>query len=362
MSKPYCIAPWVSLNTTPTGTAPCCSWNDAYNDFDVYRDEYVENVKLKMLNHDFEFLSKSCRRCIEREKIGEVSDRQNFQRYIETGILKNETDIGFMDLRFSNKCNYKCIMCNGWASSSIAKEENLVVPEFYPNSDKFLKLDFNNLRYLKILGGEPTIQSQAFDLLNMLVEKYDASKIIFSYTTNCSTASKKWFDLCNKFKQVYCEMSIEGTGIVNDYIRSGSKWSKVHNNVCKIVEHSKNTDGQFHTQIHTVIGLINLAVIYKWLPWFIDFKNQYNVEAHFYPLDAVFGGSINALQEKYKQEVRDYLYTVDHDYARTIIKMIDVPYSKEEFLTFKNHIQNKDKLRKTSIYDVDPIFEEIMSE
>ena len=79
-------------------------------------------------------------------------------------------------------------------------------------------------------------------------------------------------------------------------------------------------------------------------------------------MDAVFGGSINALQEKYKQEVRDYLYTVDHDYARTIIKMIDVPYSKEEFLTFKNHIQNKDKLRKTSIYDVDPIFEEIMSE
>ena len=78
---------------------------------------------------------------------------------------------------------------------------------------------------IKILGGEPSVDVKCREFLDKL-SKIN-SDVEFDVTTNATNVSKKWFDLLKKFDNIYLQLSVDGAGITQDYIRTLSKWEEI---------------------------------------------------------------------------------------------------------------------------------------
>ena len=243
LNEPYCPAPWIALNPiASTGDllyVPCCSWEGTRWQGKVSEldSNYLQDIKKSMLEHNMDKLKTSCRQCILKEKLGLLSDRQDFHRKIKEKIFVKE-ELGWLNLILSNKCNLKCVSCNWTVSSLIAKEENKNV--IIPKINDIYNLNLSNLKLLKLVGGEPTIQKECHDFIDYVCENYNTSKLSFSYTTNTTVVNKKWLDKLKKFNYVSCEMSIDGTGKIFEYLRSNAKWNIVEKNINKMKKFSEN--------------------------------------------------------------------------------------------------------------------------
>ena len=246
-------------------------------------------------------------------------------------------------------------MCSPSNSNLIAKEENENIPMSKDND--IYKIDLSDLKVLKILGGEPTIQKEVHDFLDYVIENYNTSYFSFSYTTNMAVVNNKWLDKLKNFKKVFVEMSIDGTGNTFEYMRTNGKWNIVEKNIKKLYIFSKvNKFKDFRIKFHVTIGAVLLVTIEEWLPWFI--KNDH-IDAEFYPLGGV-AGEIGALEEKYRIPVINYLNSLNHSYAKDILSLIDAEeYHEKLFSIFKNKIIQQDKIRETNIKNLHPTLNEM---
>ena len=90
MSLPekICILPWISIETSPIGTArPCCLAIEEITNSDgkkyslqentleeIYHSEYMQNLRLAFLNSE---KPRTCQRCWDEEAAGRTSKRLN---------------------------------------------------------------------------------------------------------------------------------------------------------------------------------------------------------------------------------------------------------------------------------------------
>ena len=138
-SKVFCMFPWIHLYATPTGDVyPCCS--NEYIDpigntrtarlADSFNCNEMKQLRLNMLAGT---PSKICTYCYEHEKAGPYSFRtysnEHFAKYFEEAVLPTHPDgsldefkMRYFDIRFSNKCNFKCRTCGAEFSSLWAQE------------------------------------------------------------------------------------------------------------------------------------------------------------------------------------------------------------------------------------------------
>jgi len=254
--KNFCVMPWIQFYREPDGrTKICCVTptvipsdpNSGVSD--ILRSSYHNNIRKKMLDDK---PVQDCIGCIEREKYGE-SFRTNYNRGFfiqkyENYILNNTNDDGSLkeihirnlDIRFSNKCNFKCRMCGGQYSSAWELENNSPVAQ--KNSITDIKKWFNeNLKYLKeitflyIAGGEPLIQDQHYEFLELCIANKLNPRLF--YQSNGSVLKyKEWdiFDLWKDFSDVAYNLSIDGLGKMGEYIRTGFKENIILKNIQKV--------------------------------------------------------------------------------------------------------------------------------
>ena len=198
----------------------------------------------------------NCVSCIQREKYGN-SLRQQYnsgllnEKY-EKYILENTNLDGSLkkicvenlDIRFSNKCNFKCRMCGSLFSTTWDKENrpNDQIEETI-SIDNIEEWFYTNLEYLKgikflyFAGGEPLIQDQHYEFLELcIINKLDPD--IFYQSNGSVLKYKEWniFDLWKNFSDVnYC-LSLDGLGNMGKFIRSGFKEKVILENIRKIKE------------------------------------------------------------------------------------------------------------------------------
>ena len=126
----------------------------------------------------------SCKKCWEIEDEGQISWREwfnesfqlstNYDYWIEKcdvdGTI-NSTEFLYLDITFGNRCNLKCVMCNGYNSTLFLKEQydtnqiskveynNLIKLDWFEDDKCFEKLyqHVKNVQRIHILGGEPLI-------------------------------------------------------------------------------------------------------------------------------------------------------------------------------------------------------------
>jgi len=266
-SEVFCMAPWTHIHVLPTGKIYTCCMSahlkrNAIGDLhkkdtleSAWNSPKMRNIRKNMLKGKKDNL---CERCYIAEKNNQHSFRQSInvnlahhfdmvQQTDNNGYLKS-FKVPYLDIRFSNRCNYRCRICcpnlsSGWHHDAIklglindsmpkvldAAEGNSA---FLPEVIELL----DDLEMIMFAGGEPLIMDEHYKILEILIKKKKWGTNI-SYNTNCSIIHYKDYDLLNmwsNFKNIFIMASLDGSHKRGDYMRKGQKWEIVEKNIAKI--------------------------------------------------------------------------------------------------------------------------------
>jgi MoaA/NifB/PqqE/SkfB family radical SAM enzyme len=155
-----------------------------------------------------------------------------------------------LDLRLTNICNMKCVMCNSkysnqWYDDEIAiygatpEKENRGANLGWHDSPRWweqFEIIKNRIRHLYITGGEPFIIKGHDILLDKLIEADLAKEIILEYDTNLSVINDKILNRLKAFKQVILSISCDDVEERYNLVRYGGEFSTLLSNMAKIKE------------------------------------------------------------------------------------------------------------------------------
>ena len=164
-----------------------------------------------------------------------------------------------LDLDLSNLCNLKCISCQPMSSSKIAaehikwknggqwpdweeggsvlnKELNLrmiesaiINPYNKLNKKKFfdeLEESLPTIKMLDFVGGEPMYNKQIKELLEWIVSKELSKRLMIKFTTNAMYEDYELYNLLKYFKSTSVDISLDGVGKKDEYLRTGTVWKE----------------------------------------------------------------------------------------------------------------------------------------
>jgi len=384
LPEKICILPWISIETSPIGTArPCCLAKDEIVDgqgvkydlnthtlAEIYSSEYMQNLRKDFLAGN---KPKTCQRCWDEEAAGRVSKRMNSRIRLKEYYDRvdwnnlNPDQLWFIDLKLGNICNLKCRICGSWSSSPWAQEEIAYIPgikkkehlaytylkqgawprenpQFWDNLRSLLP----NIKYFEFTGGEPFLIKEHFELLQYAVDNGYSKDIEIHYNTN-GTVFPDAADLWKQFKHVEIAFSIDNIGPRFEYERYLAKWDEVINNLAKFTDLRSN---KLSTQLCTTINVQNVY----YLPEICDWINTQSFDhIYFNMLHDPWHMCISRMTEQAKHLVISKLTSAQFEAShRTeimrIIKFIENGQGSDgrEFL---RKMQQADEFRKQSFLD-----------
>ncbi len=289
----FCILPFVHISTAPQGEVKlCCRGQPPKNIVDGY-DTYNGNPHVQNNNFDLEeywnsdYLNKvrsdlvsgkkisQCKNCWKMEDQQILSLRQNrlidhgmnpeyvsnITEWIKTGVTPFKIPI--MELKLSNICNFKCRMCWPKDSSKWAQDWDRVEKFYDDETKEYVKkvheiaggkrlynmFETNNnfidklvdlmehVEEIEFAGGEPILDPIHY---RVLANVKNPERVVLKYATNLSTLllNDKYniLELWKKFKAIKLTISIDGYDELNKYIRVGSDWQLLKENIAKVKE------------------------------------------------------------------------------------------------------------------------------
>jgi MoaA/NifB/PqqE/SkfB family radical SAM enzyme len=270
---------------------------------DSWNSAYMRNLRMDMING---VPINGCEVCYSQEANGRISNRQhslsewswrlgkeNLEAIIQYAV---DTEPVYLDLRLGNLCNLKCRMCNPWNSSQIVKEHIELSeknPEYRNTWEKvFGKFPITimdeqqwfdhdilwdqvislipKLKKVYMTGGEPTLIKNNFKFMEECI-KQNRTDIVLFFNTNCTNVNKKFLDLISQFNIVNINASMDGVGIVNDYIRAPSDWKLISSNIEKLASMPN-----VHLGITPTIQIYNMFNIVDIIRWVESLRQKYS--------------------------------------------------------------------------------------
>jgi MoaA/NifB/PqqE/SkfB family radical SAM enzyme len=358
---PFCYAPWANLDISPQGNiSPCCKFQTKLYDqqFNLQYDslnDYLESNFLTDVKHELEqnIWPAGCQRCQIEEQSNILSMRQlNEQQW-----TSNYTDSWVTaSVAFGNTCNLKCISCNPHSSSKWYEEHKQIY-----NTDikpvKFYKENFVDalvaaapgLTHLDIPGGEPFLSGvkEQHQLLAHYVQTGKSKNITLHYTTNTTIyPDNLWWELWKHFKQVEIQLSIDGVGARNEYIRYPSNWSQTLSNIDKFVS---NTQDNLKLSVSHTVSAYNIYYLdefFTWCysiglpkPWLGRVHNPKHMRPTVWPD---------------KQFIIDRLSCSQYSDVKNWIELLKAHDDSEHFETFKSKTIEHDNYRRINFSTVFP--------
>ena len=333
-NKSFCVFPWIHAHVGANSDRLLCCVAKKGKDVpaeesleEFWNGSYLRQVRTKMLNGE---KLPECVHCYRWEKSSHLGEsrRQSFTAQyssLSEEIVDSTRDDGttsmkpfYFDYR-SKTCNFKCRTCGPHASSSIQNEfsrypdikallsvdddqENIskaVNPRFLETMEKELTENAKSkeLRELYWAGGEPLLNPTHWKVMDLLVANGHSQKVTAVYNTNLSADNlllKKWFSLLNNFKSVNFRLSVDGTGAIGEYIRSGLKYDQFLKNLNAVNSFAQARDFTVVLDITlTSLGLLDLSNLIhlsatngiqaRATPMNFLNHNSY-MSAHFFPL------------------------------------------------------------------------------
>ena len=365
----WCPLPWSHVNIRTSGVYRlCCHSNTSSTQGtlkskdqktlhvlstsleEAMNSETMKSVRKNMLEGKW---SKECVRC-QREFETGMNSRNIYERntlsdlvgenYPDYSKAKKQTKkdgsidtkefpLLFLDTRFGNLCNLKCIMCGPADSNQWYKDHYHLTGNnyFYDSGDKVqlyeknqvwkaknnlynwadeevfwqdIEENIGHLKKLYIVGGEPFLIKKHFDLLQKVVEQKVASQMELEYNSNVSFIPERAWELWKEFKVVKVAASLDGWGKINDFIRYPSRWEELKKNLDRF----NQAEGSFSISFAPSISVLNVwhltDFIQKLMEW--NFKRcdrfyspLFTPHPVHYPLHL----NINLLEDSYKQKI-----------------------------------------------------------
>tara|TARA_R100000027_G_scaffold37621_1_gene27727 strand:- start:157 stop:1302 length:1146 start_codon:yes stop_codon:yes gene_type:complete len=225
---------------------------------DSWNSDYLKDMRLKLIKGE---RHPNCQKCYLLEDQGHLvmRDEQGMEELIRNTNADGSYDTPpwHMELHFGNLCNLACKMCSQNYSTTIGKEllkMGEADPEFLQwvkkesgtvnnwtgqldmvydwfKNEKIKKEVFrhvsDNITSLNIIGGEPSVIKEFFELLDYCHNKgtlKEKDVLIHSNMTNINPNLTKWLPA---MKSWLIEASIDGIADRNRYIRYPSDWNKI---------------------------------------------------------------------------------------------------------------------------------------
>jgi hypothetical protein len=172
------------------------------------------------------------------------------------------------DYRFSNLCNFKCRMCGDMLSSAWESEQrqhemiewsnpknNWMKPEIKEQIEKFqegqIEAEFSKaveehrVEEVYWVGGEPLMYDQHWRYMKRIIELGDGPNVYARYNTNLSRISYRGIDLytdiLSHLRDFQICASLDGTGAIGEYIRTGLDYNQWLENFRRGVEIRTNS-------------------------------------------------------------------------------------------------------------------------
>ena len=274
-----CLAPWVHTYLSPqTERRLCCASREPAQSFTQYIDtssgsgNYTPITLEEHWNGDH--MRSVRRRMMAGETLSECDVCNN--KLLNTDVYRSYFDqlfdskyssiwdttdaTGFTtmkpvswDYRFSNLCNFKCRMCGDMLSSSWESEQrhhgmidwsdsknNWMKPEIKEKITKFqdvqIEAEFaqaveeHRVEEIYWVGGEPLMYEQHWRYMKRIIELGDGPRIYARYNTNLSRCNYNginlFTDILSNIRDWQICASLDGTGPIGEYIRTGLDYDK----------------------------------------------------------------------------------------------------------------------------------------
>jgi organic radical activating enzyme len=224
-----------------------------------------------------------------------------------------------LDVTVSSVCNLRCRMCSPQQSNSLFidhkyfKENNLVNTYLLASNNwnnaatphrpteslqwKWLLENTNQIKHLKMSGGEPFHDEKTIQLLDKFIETGAATDTKLEFMTNGTLLDDELLGKLNLFKEQSHNFSIDGWGTTYNYIRYPSTFELIDSRLKSYIQQSNNISG---LHVAMVVSALNIFIIKEFAEWVRLFKPMLNRKtflvihfAELYPFDR--GTSLNRL-------------------------------------------------------------------
>jgi hypothetical protein len=192
------------------------------------------------------------------------------------------------DYRFSNLCNFKCRMCGDMLSSAWETEQrqhnminwgnpknNWMQPEIKDQitafQDSQIEQEFadavenHQIEEVYWVGGEPLMYEQHWRYMQRIVELGDGPNVYARYNTNLSRINYRGINLCTdilaRLRDWQICASLDGTGAIGEYIRTGldyEAWLANFQEVVRISTHRRQARIDFTLTLPGMFELRNI--------------------------------------------------------------------------------------------------------
>ena len=295
MTKPdtLCMAPWTHTYLSPqTERRMCCASREPAQNFEQYIDTksgtgryipvtleehwnspHMQSVRRRMMAGETLPECEVCNDKLLNTDVYRTYFWHLFQHKYDDVIGK--TDLNgrtsmlpvSWDYRFSNLCNFKCRTCGDMLSSSWETEQRQhqmidwtnakntwmqpdVRREITQFQDSQIEEEFSSaveqhrVEEIYWVGGEPLMYEQHWRYMKRIIELGDGKNVYARYNTNLSRIE---LGGCNLYKDILLGLrdwqicaSLDGTGAIGEYIRTGLSYPLFLNNFRQGVEIATN--------------------------------------------------------------------------------------------------------------------------
>jgi organic radical activating enzyme len=282
----------------------------------LFNTSYLKQARKEMMSNE---RPKECDYCWRIEDSGGNSDR--FLKSLEPWALENHDRIvdsdpskdyypTYLEVDFSNVCNFKCTYCGPEYSTTWAEDikkkgpiilldktnqvqwaqgwqknlDNLVYKnrEFNPYLDAFWKWwpdVYKHLKVYRITGGEPLMSKETFRSIDWFIDNPN-QELEFSINTNLGTVDKLWDKFIKKVKiltekrsvkRFTVFTSVDAWGKRAEYIRTGLNFELFKKRYEQLLEIPN-----VRVTIMCTFNIMSVTSIKELLEWQLKLKKKYN--------------------------------------------------------------------------------------
>ena len=247
----FCPAKWDELviNTSYNYVYGCCKakpekFVDNYN-------EIVDRQKQNLLNN---VQDPSCSYCWNSEKINGTSIRTQLLKKFDISTFdeyKNNKSPTLIEINIGNACNMQCMYCNPKFSSQwendVRNQKYQIFTDrhVYGIDNKNKQLEVANLKLLdslqfetlRIIGGEPLINKNFFNILDKV--NHTGNLDITSNLMADQTLLDKLLSNSHKFKQIFINVILDASKEISEFVRYGIDYNLFLKNLDYLLENAK---------------------------------------------------------------------------------------------------------------------------
>ena len=382
-----CVLPFNSLSISSIGELRVCC-NSSGSGFDIFlkdltlpdalnNDKIIEIRKSFLTNNRHS----DCDRCWKMEDGGSSSFRLVANNDSEAGTINainlsekiDFKDLHYLDITIGNKCNLACRMCSPYSSSLVYKQwqkiglkninDNPLIDHTDDVKRKILDiLDKSvNLKKIYVLGGEPLISDFHDDIIDILIKNGRSKNITLQYNTNLQVDVEKHLEKWKFFKNIFLNVSLDGSNETYEYVRWPGSWNKIVSNVNSLNLYSLQYSN-IKIGVSTTIQNLNVDNIYDLIS---DIRSLTADKFPFFFIPVVGQNEIDIIETSIITQEKTKFKNLENKVFRIneLLSMLEDAEHRSKNLTeervqqFFSMQEKLDKLRNQNLFRTKPHFE-----